>query len=393
MSADLALRALARLLPPRARARYSEEWRTDASRARELGLRSAGVVMGAALLVVALDRDSPAHTGEPRGALARRLARRGSMLVAACAVVLIGTFFTAGIAPEPGAAPAAVHSALDVAGWIVPRLALALGALGLLLLVAGSSKALTGLGRAALAVAAVGPALIAVAVVAWPAGPDPEAVPGAAASGAYPAFVAVVLGVGVAASVLGAFGVLAVAAGSGPLGLQPRRSAWRRRASVALVGAVVVLAVVVLGAVDTLVWNPLAKVPGLPLPGIYERMVSVDGFPLGYNVAVVLVWAVFWAGLALGVLALALSRRASWFTVRRIAIVMLVLAGGAIFFRFFAGFGFGMSIADTFGTSGGDGSAVSAVLTLLGQLSLAAALVAFGWAPRVRARPVELASA
>ncbi|PPG96474.1 hypothetical protein C5C00_08770 [Rathayibacter rathayi] len=38
--------------------------------------------------------------------------------------------------------------------------------------------------------------------------------------------------------------------------------------------------------------------------------------------------------------------------------LMLGLVTGAIFFRFFPGFGIGTSIADTFGTTGGDGGLI-----------------------------------
>ncbi|WP_440708859.1 hypothetical protein [Herbiconiux sp. YIM B11900] len=65
---------------------------------------------------------------------------------------------------------------------------------------------------------------------------------------------------------------------------------------------------------------------------------------------------------------------------------MLGLVGGAVFFRFFSDFGIGMSIADTFAISGGDGSGVSAILPYVGQLALAGAAIALGWAPR-RSRP------
>jgi hypothetical protein len=82
------------------------------------------------------------------------------------------------------------------------------------------------------------------------------------------------------------------------------------------------------------------------------------------------------------VVLLAGRRTGSGLTPRRLMIVILGLVGGAIFFRFFAGFGIGMSIADTFGTNGGDGSMVSAVLPYVGQLALAGAAVALGWAPR-----------
>ncbi|MCM6764396.1 hypothetical protein NB037_18430, partial [Rathayibacter sp. ZW T2_19] len=56
-------------------------------------------------------------------------------------------------------------------------------------------------------------------------------------------------------------------------GTRCRRVATRRqRVPVALGGAALLLAVVVLGAIDLLVWNPLAKVPGTDLVTIYALM-------------------------------------------------------------------------------------------------------------------------
>ena len=72
------------------------------------------------------------------------------------------------------------------------------------------------------------------------------------------------------------------------------------------------------------------------------------------------------------------------------SILLLAIIGVAVFFRFFAGFRLGMSIADTFGTSGANTSIVSAVLPYVGQLALATAAVLSGWAPKIHnANPSE----
>ncbi|MCM6764397.1 hypothetical protein NB037_18435 [Rathayibacter sp. ZW T2_19] len=129
--------------------------------------------------------------------------------------------------------------------------------------------------------------------------------------------------------------------------------------------------------------------PGTDLVTIYALMAERDGFSLQPTLVMTAIWAAFWAVPALLVAALAVHRAGGALTPRRLAIVLLSLIGGAIFFRFFTGFGIGMSIADTFGISGGDGSVISALLPYVGQLSLAGAAILLGWAPRVVVRPAE----
>jgi hypothetical protein len=374
MMVDVLLRILARLLPPLARTRYLEEWRADAAGAAEAGLRRRDVVLGAVMLSLTLDRDLPAHTGEPRGMLPRRLARRGFALLVAAGVILAGAYLTGGgVVPEGEAATAGVVAALQAAGWLAVRAGLILGVLGAVFLARAARAAETRTARATLVAALAGPGLVLV---------------GAALPGAP--WWLVLLGVVVV--VLGLGGGIAVLGGTAPIALGLRTASRRQRVPVALAGAALVIAVVVVGAIDLLVWNPLAKVPGMELSAIYALMASRDGFDLTTNAVLVVVWAVFWTVPTLGVLAIAAHRVGTGLTRRRIAILMLGLVGGAIFFRFFTGFGFGMSIADTFATNGGDGSIVSAVLPYVGQLALAGSAIAFGWAPRIAAPAVAAAT-
>jgi hypothetical protein len=367
MSVDLLLRMLAWSLPPLARARYLEEWRTDAAGATEAGLRRRDVILGALALCLTLDRAAPTHTGEPRAAVPRRLARRGLALFAAAGAILAGAWLTGGgIVPE-GPVPSAAGFALDAAAWGSVRLALLIAVLGVLYLVRAAMTAETAFARVVLGVAIVGPLALAVGVAV------PELWPAAV--------------FGLLLSAAGLFGGFFVIGGSTPLTLLPRTSARRRRVPIAAAGVALVVAVAIVGAVDIMVWNPQAKVPGLGLATIYARMAAFDGFSAGYSITMVIVWAAFWTALALAALLVAARRRSAWFTPRRIAVVMLGLVAGAVFFRFFAGFGFGMSIADTFATSGGDASVVSAFLPYLGQLALAGSAVALGWAPRRAAMP------
>ena len=365
MIVDILLRVLASLLPPLARERYLEEWRADAAGAADAGVHRRDVVLGAIVLSLSLDRDLPAHTGEPQGMLPRRLARRGFALLVAAGVILTGTYLTGGgIVPEGEAATSIVLTALQTTGWVVIRCAVLLAVVGAVYVAGAAYAAHTRTARATLVAAIAGPAIVLVGA----------SVPGA------PGWLVIV---GVVVVILGLVGGLAVLGGTRPIALGLRAASRRQRVPAALVGAALVITVVVVGAIDVLVWNPLAKVPGMELSTIYATMSSRDGFDLTSNAVMVLIWAVFWTVPALVVLALAAHRAGTALTPRRLAIVILGLIGGAIFFRFFAGFGFGMSIADTFATNGGDASVVSAVLPYLGQLALAGSALAFGWAPRI----------
>ncbi|PXA68314.1 hypothetical protein [Cryobacterium arcticum] len=369
MSVDPMLRLLALFLPPLARMRYLEEWRADAAGAADAGLSRRSVVLGAAVLSFTLDRDLPAHTGEPRGMLPRRRARRGLALLCAAGVILSGAILTGGgIVPEGVAATAGVVALFKGAAWVVVRVAVLIAVLGAVYLIGAVRTAATRTARATLVAAAVGPAAVVAGVL----------VPGAPWWLAPVGFLVVLLGL---------VGGVAVLGGTRPIGLAHRRAPRRTRITAAALGALGVIAVVVVGGIDMLIWNPLAKVPGMELQTIYATMVSRDGFNIGANVGAVMVWAGIWIALAVLVVGFAALRDGRALTPRRLAILMLGFVGGAVFFRFFAGFGYGMSIADTFGTNGGDASIVSATLPYLGQFALAAAAVAFGWAPRAEPRP------
>lgn len=142
------------------------------------------------------------------------------------------------------------------------------------------------------------------------------------------------------------------------------------------------MVVLVFGAVDLIVWNPQAKVPGLSLDAIYTRMIAEDHFQPGIGIGAAVGWAAFWGSLAGVVVVFAARRAHTWMTPRRVLILLLTIVGVAVFFRFFAGFSIGMSIADTWGTSGVSASVASAVLPYVGQAALASAVVLNGWAPK-----------
>ena len=369
---DLLLRLLARLLPPLARERYLEEWRADVAGAGEAGLRRRDVVLGALVLSATLDRALPVHSGEPRFLRPRRLARRGLGLLTAAAVILIGGYLTGGgVVPE--GVSAGVVGLVQVTGRALVVLAIVVGLVGVAHVLEAARSAETRLAKVSLLAGLAGPAMVAIGVLV-PGAPWPLPFLGFLVSGAA-------LATGVA-----------VIGGTRPVAWGHRTAARSRRVPVALGGAALVLAVVVVGAIDLLVWNPLAKVPGTDLATIYRLLAERDGFSLDGTLVLTAVWAVFWTVPALLVTALAAHRVGDAFTPRRLVIVMLALVGGAIFFRFFTGFAIGMSIADSFATSGNDASLVSAVLPWVGQLSFAVAAIAFGWTPRVRMRPAAVAA-
>ncbi|TFD48919.1 hypothetical protein E3T55_12810 [Cryobacterium frigoriphilum] len=364
MNNDVILRVLALMLPRAVRARYLEEWRADSFAAADAGLRRRDIVRGAAALTVTIDRDLPANTDEPRGAVPRRLARRGLGLFAAAAVVLAGAWLTnGGILPEgPSTSPQALD-ALNTVAWISLRLAMLAILVGVLYFGRAAIMARTTLARTAAAAAMTGPITIALAVTF-----DPHWT---------------VLLAGIVLSAFGFAAGLAVVTGPSPLSLERRVASWSVRLPAAMLGAVVVALILVIGAVDLLVWNPQTQVPGLSLHAIYAQMSEVDQFSQSTALVQVTLWAALWGGLAAAVVFRAARRSQTWMTPRRVSILLLAIIGGAVFFRFFAGFSIGMSIADTFRTTGANTSIVSAVLPYVGQFALATAAVLSGWAPKI----------
>ena len=128
----------------------------------------------------------------------------------------------------------------------------------------------------------------------------------------------------------------------------PRR---RRPIVVAVIGTVVVVAYALLAAVQILVLNPLAAVPGAELSQIYAD-VAAAGESMGAPLVM--------AGLAVGpVVAIGLLVRA-WRRpdgeARIVAVQYLALVALGAFGYFWASFGPGMALADTYGIGGGDHS-------------------------------------
>lgn len=367
MNVDLVLRAVSRTMPVASRARHLEQWRADVAGAHEAGIRPGDVVRGAIAVALTADRDSPVLTGEPRGATPRRLSRQGVALVAAV-VTMTGAMWLTGDLDRPAVdISPALEIALGGARSVLSVLAFGGVLFAAALFVGAAALSRSNVVRVAFAAAALGLALLAVAAS------HPTAAEVAAAG------IGLTAG-GAAVGVTGAWRSM-------PLILARRSSPLVRRAPIAIAGLASVAVLLVLGALDTLIWNPLAKVPGRDLDAIYTAMIGADGFDPVTAVTFVVLWGVVWFIAAVCVTVGALATRGAWLTPRRLGILYLAIIGIALFLRLFSGFGIGMSIADTFATSGGEVSVVSQIFHLIGPLSLAGAFLLFGWAPRELSAP------
>jgi hypothetical protein len=130
------------------------------------------------------------------------------------------------------------------------------------------------------------------------------------------------------------------------------------RTVVAVTGALVVTAYAALLALDALVLDPLAAVPGKSLAQVYAG-VDAAGNSVAQDVAAVLVVAGIGVALAVGVAVLAL-----WdgLPAPAIAVLHLGLVVLGAFAAFQSTFFLGIDVADSFGTAGGTHSPWLAVL-------------------------------
>jgi hypothetical protein len=153
----------------------------------------------------------------------------------------------------------------------------------------------------------------------------------------------------------------------------------------ASVGTGLVVAYAVVGALQVLVWNPLAAVPRLSLPEIHSEL---DRVGQSFSPAPVIAWAVLGVGAAV-VVAVSTIRR-SRLTLSQVVLAQaLVLVGGAPSLLLVS-FAPGMQLADGFGISGYDHSPWARPLYLTSLLAMAAAIAAAGPAITAsRARPSE----
>ncbi|WIE75408.1 hypothetical protein [Curtobacterium sp. MCSS17_007] len=140
------------------------------------------------------------------------------------------------------------------------------------------------------------------------------------------------------------------------------------RIVVAVVGVVVVAAYAALIAVNALVLDPLAAVPGATLPQIHAR-VDAAGTSVAGDVRGVVVVAAVGVVLALAASIVGLAAR---LPATVVAVMHLgVLAAGALA-TFQSGFWLGTDVADTFPTHGGAHTIWSGVLYMTSLAALVA---------------------
>ena len=339
----------AALLPHYIRERYREQWLADLRDAKEAGIHPSEIVIGALVFGATINRAAPEISGVPLETFALRKARWGVAFLASALILAFsfythaGTFFAnfwnstgpllivlngLSYAIAAGMIAAFLLGLVNLVSAIV-RTRNRLAQLAILLLLAGvGAMTVGGLGSMDFGLLAVGIVLVM-------------------ASG------------GVAIAVLTSIRLA-------PSSPRPARS----ELPAGVLGTVALLALVTVGAVDLLVWNPLAMVPGLSLAEVYAGI----GAGLTGDLVFIMVWTVFWGALAFTPMVLTRPRFAR-FGAHTIVVATLVLAGAAIFFKFWAGFGIGMDIADGFAVSGGDASIVAGLLDLIGTLALVAAVL------------------
>ncbi len=148
-----------------------------------------------------------------------------------------------------------------------------------------------------------------------------------------------------------------------------------------IVGACGVTAYAVLAAVQILVLNPLAAVPGASLAQIHREMAAAGESPWTAGTLTVLGIGV---ALALLVLVLLWVRDDRSALAAALAYLGLLVCGAPAYF--IASFGPGMALADTYGISGGDHAPYGLVLYAISALAVVAmAVVAIVSAARRRA--------
>lgn|GEM_PF-939335 len=361
-------------LPEPVRERHRQEWLADLAGAEGVGVSPSGVAVGALVFSATLNRDAPEVSGMPIGEVARRRARWGIVAIAAGGVFGVGSYVVGGFASAIRPTLAPVELALSLIDTAIHALAITLLLIGVAQLwraarlaspLATVTAALATVGLACLVAAAFEPALLA-----------PFALTG---------LVAVV-----GAAILG-FVVMASAPLAGRLPPQPTAPLPNRRAVLCILAATVgLLALVAVGAVDLLVWGPLAQTDGLTLDEVYAGLGAVDR---ANGIAMIVGWIVIWTLFVVSFAAFASLLQWRGRAVRSRGLFAVALLGGSalLFFQPWAGFSLGMGIADTLPPYAGGISPVGYLLMLVGQASFVGALV-LGVAPRRPPRDAVLAA-
>jgi hypothetical protein len=150
-----------------------------------------------------------------------------------------------------------------------------------------------------------------------------------------------------------------------------RLGSRRHAAGAGLAGLLVVAGYAAVGAVQILVWNPLAAVPGATLAQIRAHL---DGSNETLAAPLVLAWAGTGVVLAAAVLLAALV--SPGVRLRDVVVLDLLVLALAAPSHWVASFPAGMGIADAFGTTGGDHAPWGMVLYALSTLALLALVLA-----------------
>lgn len=354
--ADTLVAAVAWTLPGPARQRYREEWLADLAGARDLQLAQWSIVGGAVMAAISIDRTDPSVTGITKVNLVANRMRWAAMLLGSAAVLGFGLFLWGGyemfeIAP--------LGLAIQVLASFLATLGL-FACLGTPVVAFDSDSRRTGL---ALAIGVVVVLVLMAKEIVMP-------------------FLGI-LAVPVSLAAI----IVAVSCKRKPV--SSRQLSKRSRVLMALPFTVLALLIVVAGVLHIFVWNPLAKVPGQSLDEIYSAMSAAGEAPLN---VFLMVWAIFWGTVAVTLPILCGIRGIAWsFTARQIVVVGLLLVGATASFHWFAGFNMGMSLADTFMTSGGDAAISGPAIAIAAQMALVAALL-IGLAPHRHSAEVVTAS-
>jgi hypothetical protein len=338
----------AALLPPYIRERYREQWLADLRDVKEAGIRGSEIVVGAFVFGATINRAAPEISGVPLETFALRKARWGVGFLAS-AVILAFSFYT-----HAGTFFANHWDSSGVLLVLLNGLSLSIAIGMLVAFVAGIAHLVSALVRSRNRLAQLSLLLLlagAASIAGFLGASD---------------FSFVLLG----AVLFFASGIVAIIVLTNirPTAKPARPPGNRRRSGI--LGTIALLMLVALGTVDLLVWNPLAMVPGRSLDEIYAGI----GAGLTGDLVFIIVWTVFWGVLAFAPIVLTRLRFAR-FGARAIMVATLVLGGSAIFFKFWAGFGIGMDIADGFAVSGGNASIAAGLLDLVGTLALVAAVL------------------
>ncbi|WP_286166534.1 hypothetical protein [Arthrobacter sp. AQ5-05] len=137
-----------------------------------------------------------------------------------------------------------------------------------------------------------------------------------------------------------------------------------RAVRAALAGFGLVAGYAVVGALQIMVWNPLAAVPGATLAGIRAEMSGAGEYP---GTPLVVAWALTGILLGAGVLLAALRRKVSAAGATTLSLLFIALGAPSLMV---ASFPSGIGLADTFGLSGGDHAPWGSVLYLASAAAL-----------------------